>query len=554
MSNDHFFLVQVFITSWDAILDYTPPAENFTDARVILRLGEVHSSTNMVSGSPFLSFKVCLSDMTGYLSNLRIPYGREDHRISCGLAFLGVTDVEDSHIGKQNGRGCTSISEAIASMGLVQVISLDTIDSFVKFNRETITNENPRININLYLGLLSIYTCKDSFNTLTKTFGEFWTEFTAPDEEELRRIKETGGFCEEGNNTLSSVENEEINLLDNITADMFSQNVDRPVTSTSSQINVIPDNADDTPDNELSASELRRKYNVGKDVDDLAKSMLIPDFYTVKTCPKDEKAKKPSNTPLNSGVELGVHHSVPDDWASIGNEWVRHDSHEDQQAMWFTTLQGNDPLRPKSSNIDIYPTHVPISSAICDPLGDGDMDAGLHAGTPSPSVNMRLVVHDLSACFRFFDGIDFFSSNENQADCSNEKRSKSSASNRREELMNALLDDQYITHSEDKYKPLINDDFFMVGSSRKARDVGRYFETILDRVRLRMDSFVDVAEHRLTSCLDVKISGLFLSETISRGFPKKMMGEWINDHLHPRDNNDGFLMMKVSFRLTCVQQ
>ena len=42
------------------------------------------------------------------------------------------------------------------------------------------------------------------------------------------------------------------------------------------------------------------------------------------------------------------------------------------------------------------------------------------------------------------------------------------------------------------------------------------------------------------------MADIFLSESINED-PIKVIGEWANEYLHPRDTNDGQLMLKVSF-------
>ena len=175
------------------------------------------------------------------------------------------------------------------------------------------------------------------------------------------------------------------------------------------------------------------------------------------------------------------------------------------------------------------------------------MNAALHAGLEiPPSVNMRLVVHDMSVCLRFFEGNDF-------VQCYNSRkqrftpRSRNKDNSRKQELLGALLETEYLSHADSSYTPMIEDEFCNISVPKHARNHSQYFEVMLDRVRLRLDSFIDTPDHRLTSCLDLKVTTLFLSETISRGYPKKMLGEWINDYEHPRDNNDGVLMLKVRY-------
>ena len=177
------------------------------------------------------------------------------------------------------------------------------------------------------------------------------------------------------------------------------------------------------------------------------------------------------------------------------------------------------------------------------------MNAAAHAQTKTPpSVNIRIIIHDLSVCLRFFDGNDFMKENPTYESTSIGRQNN--VTSRKDELLGALLDTDYISATNVDYIPIVEDEFFTIRSQRNSRDQSHYFETILDRVRLRIDSFIETSDHHLTSCLDLKITSLFLSETVSRGYPKKMLGEWINDYEHPRDNKHGVIMLKVS----CFEQ
>lgn len=80
---------------------------------------------------------------------------------------------------------------------------------------------------------------------------------------------------------------------------------------------------------------------------------------------------------------------------------------------------------------------------------------------------------------------------------------------------------------------------------RKGRQAGRFFQLSASGVRLGLDSFAEAPEHRLTSRMDLTVSDLFLAETISEGRPVKMFGEWFNERRHPRDSNDGLLMLRM---------
>jgi len=86
----------------------------------------------------------------------------------------------------------------------------------------------------------------------------------------------------------------------------------------------------------------------------------------------------------------------------------------------------------------------------------------------------------------------------------------------------------------------------MAKCRRLSRRTGKYFQISASGVCLRNDSFQGPSNHRLLSCLNLKVQDFFIAETISGSKPLKMVGEWFSDDEHPRDSRDGLLMMKVS--------
>ena len=95
---------------------------------------------------------------------------------------------------------------------------------------------------------------------------------------------------------------------------------------------------------------------------------------------------------------------------------------------------------------------------------------------------------------------------------------------------------------EEKGKSLRDQEEF----HRLARRTNKYFQITFSGVSLRLDSLKESKEHRLASCLSFKAQDFFVAETISSDRAVKMVGEWFNEDEHPRDSNDGLLMMKVS--------
>lgn len=550
----------------DSAIDYTTPVGH-SQARSVFHIGEAHVSSNMISNAPFLSFKISLADVAGYLINRRYSYAWENKRLSYGPIILNATDV---HVSSKAGdvRKGASFHDTLVSMGFVNATTLDTVTCFAKMNRSKPNNQSPRIHLAVSLGLLSIYSCKDSFQCLTATLGEWWAEFSAPSEHELNKLKAAESAKEFINTAKSTVDqaqtkttsDAEAGILDNIDSGMFSCKIDRKTKPENTTVEHARP-FDRVPDSELSASELRQKHSI--DVDDvtsnLAKSLLIQNYYTVETTNGADSADKRENSnvadvPLSEFL-LGGH-----DWTNIDHSWFVNDfknDDEEQRAMWFPTLEkSSDPLSKKRSPLHIFPTHIPISSNLCDPPATGDMDAATHAGTAeSPAVNLRVIIREMSACLRFFDGYDWTSADLAEGDQIQSAllhvptESKSNASSRKDELLGALLNDDYLTSAEETYDPLLKDDFCVVSAPKHVRHPDRYFEIAFDGLKLRMDSFLESGDHNLTSCLDLKVMNLYFSETISRPYVKKLLGEWVNDYEHPRDANDGVVMMKVCLYL-----
>lgn len=310
-------------------------------------------SSNIIDDSLVLSFKICLSDVSGFLSDQKLPYHEDNRKLSCSLALLSFPTYNEKGYSPPR---VPSIQEAFVSRGFVHVVSFDTVDSFVKLNRSIVSNSEPKLDLNLYLGLLTMYTCRDSFQLLTKIFGEWWAEFSSPSESELERIK------------IESSLNDYIDVPNQVN-DSLHEHTDNPCDIERTSKLDMPEEQDsevyeNVPDSELSASELRRKHGVSDDTaPNLAKSLLIQDYYTLET----SDAKDRTMTDELADI-------FTDEWANIDHDWLLHDFRpdEDQRALWFPTIQHNcDTLRERSRPLHIYPSHIPLSCAICDPLGQG---------------------------------------------------------------------------------------------------------------------------------------------------------------------------------------
>ena len=124
------------------------------------------------------------------------------------------------------------------------------------------------------------------------------------------------------------------------------------------------------------------------------------------------------------------------------------------------------------------------------------------------------------------------------------------AETQKSKLMADLLGDQSEVPDTFKYTPLPEEKgarlAYQAKCRRLARRAGKYLQVSVSGVCLRNDSFLLPSNHRLSSCLNLKIQDFFVAETISGNKPLKMVGEWFSENEHPRDSRDGLLMMKVS--------
>mmetsp|Transcript_2225 Transcript_2225/g.3206 ORF Transcript_2225/g.3206 Transcript_2225/m.3206 type:complete len:635 (+) Transcript_2225:1464-3368(+) len=224
----------------------------------------------------------------------------------------------------------------------------------------------------------------------------------------------------------------------------------------------------------------------------------------------------------------------------------------------------------QTRKITIFPQHVPINP-VSDPLSGGDMNAKKFAGTnESLRVRVRVIIKHLSLNARFFDGFDWQirpkpNISEKDKLYNNYMLKKKEVDPRkiemmekRAQMMGTLLEDGNMFADEKKtfeHHPLPEERGEMLHEAAKQRSQVRrsnqYFQISFSGLKLRQDSFVETSEHHLASCMDLTMSDFFIAETISGNGPVKMFGEWLNECKHPRDTNDGFVMMKmVSMRPT----
>lgn len=551
-------VTKLFLTCTDCNLDYTSPILFNRAARAVGRIGEIHLSCNIVSGYLSQSYKVALADFSFYVSNRRCSRASENTQLLYSRQVLVdnevITEKGSKHLMHQYSDRHTfcAFEDVLGSMGFVSMISLDSADIFVKLlddnaprsrKKSSVVASMPlaKLTLDLTLGQMNLYACRDSFECLTDMVGDVSLYFT--------NISGGAQFESAAVCTSSVISNGDAKLFQDYTSNN-AKNV--PVSS-------VADICDDEllhriPDSELSAKELRRKHNIIDDNDlaiKVARALLIKNYYTVDTKPiginsgvpvddqmKNNQRKTSCNTLTVNDIADAVHDGLlldGYDWTDVDYcGWSRIPAETGQQSEWLA-----------SSEIHVFPNHVAIDP-VRDPLAEGDMNAAQLVGSKeSPCVELRVFIRELSANFRFFTGFDWDTKPLNEP--LNFKQTAPGTKKRKEQLLGTLLekgdledDDLFYDRSSTRWSPRIT------------RQVDKYFEISLSGARMRMDAYSQSINHRLASTLDLKIMDVFFSESISSEAPVKFLFEWVNDKKHPRDADDGMVMMKmISFHPIC---
>jgi len=581
---------QVFFTALGIRADYTAPP-NFHSGRAIVCVGEVRLSSNYVAGAAVQAHKLVAVDVGVSVINRRLPYHVENYGLCRDHSLFASGFGEEATVLLASLRRCSSREEALLLLGFVECVRLDTAEAFVRTAASPASGSaTPRVACSLTMGQLYLNTCQDSFSCLTTTAGEWWVYFSSPCVEDVEAAEaaaaaasvsasgagpKLAGLSGRGDgapvapppgappNPNIDPGGTPMSLLDVIDGDMFSGGRAPDATGggwAPGNSSVGPHPFRDVPDSELSAAELRQKHGIGSDTTNsqMAKSLLIKNFYTIEA--------SSSMQDLAEGGRAGgaARERVPPDDASDGTdadsdawETVDHEfiaradfpGNSDTLASWFST--GIAPPRPgakktpEASNfpLQIFPNHIPIPSSAMD-LEEGDMDAATLAGTlEAPGVNARVLINNLTVICRFYCGNDWVDPVTREPINGINRETERTTNKKSESLLEALLEEEFLEGESRTFVPP------SAGASGGTGTVsGRkkeYFELSLRGLRLRNDSFVESQKHRLASCTYLEADDAYLSETIDYQHPQKMLGEWINNMKHPRDPNDGILMMKM---------
>lgn len=582
----HLLFWQLFVSLADCNLDYTSSEHFNTPSRTIVRFGDVRLSSNLVSPpGEIQAYRLSINDVSVHLSNIRSPYGAENARLAHASVLMSPEDLVSKPYFKMSSQG--SPETTLQKQNFITIATLDSMDSLLavskarntdKLHWEAASRNEPLVTASLTVGHLYLYACRDSFACLMDTIGEWQLKVTALTEEQVETLKAMS--------TASS---------DIASAEKFFD----PLSEIENDKNAPGVSRVESESEERDLSHLKEMNLLSQPLVGVVSEEITPRGL------KKSDASSTNDLPqvsFRSGQEFLLDGY---DWTTVDSEWTKNGEMspgEEQSARWYSStgssknkesaaglnavrdpcLIGHTEQNSSAQSLRIFPQHIPLNP-VADPLTRGDMDAPKLANTTvCPPVLARVLVRDFSFRCRFFDGYDWpkaaklagrrtsekqdfviaVKTKSREADTHERQNTEtanpkvSEQSQRKAKLMGDLLDEQGSSEEEEKKKktfidiPLPEEKGVMLETlsenRRLARRSNRFFQMSLTGVKLRLDSFEQSSAHQLASCIHLSVADMFLAETVSSSKPVKMLGEWVNDLEHPRDTNDGLIMMKVS--------
>ena len=538
-------LINLFVNLADCNMDYTPPTTFKTPSRVILRLSEIRFSSNIVTPSATIqAYKLTLCDLTLHICNYRHSYNEENCLLSCAHRLLNNDDLFVPEKAKcLSGRNIFGMDDALCRMGFVNIVSLDVLDATI-FKSNAIRSErrqnDPAATVALTLGKLAVNACNDSFSCLNQTYNEWFIKSTALSEEELEKLRELSDSTSEVDMEVEGSSSMTENECSSSSLHAIKSEETMPKATSISEVD------HDRVSNHISSTSTANQQHRDDTASiDLTRSLLFQNYYTF-----DAKTKRKAATQLQGCLEQPVLKVDEDDSASSEDEWaaVEHDflqhanipREADQTAEWIicdseasAKPDGEDQF--STQTLKVYPQHIPLKPVL-DPFAAGDVDTAKLAGTSvAPDIGLRVIVKDGLLVIRFFDGYDWIN------DAPQFHQQKKTPKDRKEALLSSLVGGDESDNTAFDVAPLQRD----LTRHKLRRNDKKYFQISLGGLKLKNDSFSESQDHKLASRLDLAVNDFMIVETISTGEPVKMMGEWINESEHPRDDNDGMIMLHM---------
>ncbi len=549
-------IVHLFLTLTDCNMDYMPSSDLRTPSRLILRMGEIRFSSNIVTPSVIQSHKVSASDLRMYLCNHRRSYNEENSRLSCAQRHMQNADLYAPNSEKYLSGNIIGLDDGLCRMGFVNVAAIDSLDGSISENsvdRNCRLNNGPAHTLSLTIGKLAFYACKDSFSCLVSTYNEWFIYATAISDDELEKLKKS---------TATRPETEQVEKVcllpiqqQLIVTDNDSSRRERAqdtlfLEGTSPSLIGQHDNRDDIVSLDLTKSLLFQNYYTF-DATAIQQSKHQHQRSTAEALPVTNRKKKKSATDDEWAT---VEHSfiqyskIPRD-RDFTSEWVIQDEETNGKVnRWDAATSVNS--ESVSQTVKVYPQHISVDP-ISDPFSDGLIADPVELARVdiAPPVRMRVLVKDATLSFQFFDGFDWINDTPGQV---------AKPKDRRKVLLGCLVDGNDVSGSSsvlDNVVPLPEERNARVQREIARRDLRRngnkYFQVCMSGLKVRNDSYSEECQeqlpssHQLASSLVLSATDFFISECISTQYPLKMIGEWVNESDHPRDSNDGMIMLKI---------
>jgi len=472
-------LFNVVVSFADCNVDYTPPTNFRHGSRVIVRVGGVRLTSNVVSPSASVqAFKLSLSDLRLYICNHRYPHNEENALLSCAHRYL---DSDDLHLNAQVhilGGNAVSWEDVLFRMNFVNLIVLDTLDAVILQSKNDEKNrrncrKEPAIAVALTLGHFSLYACHDSFSCFNQTYNEWFIKFTSLSNEELEALRVLSE---------AQLDHDNASRSERLPNDALTQN----------NLTMLPNpRATEFLTPPSRQQQLSRDDVVSMDLTD---TLLFENYYTIDATNREHRSDQRRQIDMMVVKEQDDDdsESSEDDWATIEHDYAQ-----------FSGI----------------------------PPEDDQTEA-------APDIGLRLIVKDASITIRLFDGFDYM----NDPPLLSPKQ-KNNTVDRRDQLLSNLMGGE-----DECSSPILTEncnDQLRRSRRKHHRNVNKYFQISFHGLKLKQDSFVDSMEHRLASYLDLSISDFYIAEAISNDDPIKLMGEWMNESEHPRDDSDGMIMLQI---------
>jgi len=403
-----------------------------------------------------------------------------------------------------------SFEEAMGKMNFVAISNVDSIDMIVTLvspsSSEPERTTNPS-NITLSIGRVSLYACRDSLRCFSDTVGELLLVLTSPQPRPKEDIP----------NLDPHVNKRSISMKDAMGDPLFSK-------------------------------------AEGED--------RTPDFFNFKTqqddCKLVDTDELPSQYPFAYTSDIFNRMHADQSWTAIDYLSDNLPHGIEQVSGWYCNQDLRvDTVIPEDATIiidagiehretfKIFPQHIPhksISSSKTVPGAEvfiADMIGRAHL-----RIKLKIVVTDMTLVCRFFEGYDW-------AHRPNVATPPKGAMDVKSKILDELLNQNEYCSSDldfDHTRRMTDDrsSVFLDFTTCKRRQIDKFFQLQVTGLKSHVDLFQDSSEQRLSSLINISLTDFVLAERLNSPRPLKVLGEWASDKEHPRDSNDGLLMIRVS--------